>query len=227
MTRKSITPTNQAEVVIKSRRRCALCVALNGNTDERPGQIAHLNGDHSDNRLENLVWLCLEHHDKFDSKTSQTKNYTQIEVRRYRDNLYQSYFDSEFDESDINNTRTYLQTYSSLFTYMFQEYSDLAFAIDSDAMQSLANVRDYWYTSNLRSFNSNIQEIQDHIANNIAGLLSIFEINMYDLVGNHIRYDSSRFSSENLESKKFEAKKYIDVIASYYKQLERIATKSI
>ncbi len=225
MTRKSITPTNQAEVVIKSRRRCALCVGLDGNTNERPGQIAHLNGDHSDNRLENLVWLCLEHHDKFDSKTSQTKNYTQIEVRTYRDQLYQSYLNSEFDESDIKNTRVYLQTYSPLFTYIFQQYSELAFAIDSDVMQELADLRDYWYTNNLRSFNSSIQEIQDHIANNIAGLLSIFEINMYDLVGNYIKYDSSRFSREILENKKSEAKKYVDVIADYYKQLERIATK--
>ncbi|EOX1558264.1 HNH endonuclease [Vibrio cholerae] len=225
MARKSITPTNQAEVVIKSRRRCALCVGLDGNTNERPGQIAHLNGDHSDNRLENLVWLCLEHHDKFDSKTSQTKNYTQIEVRTYRDNLYQSYLNSEFSEADINNVRVYLQTYSSLFTYIFQQYSELAFLIDSDVMQELADLRDYWYTNNLRSFNSSIKEIQDHIANNIAGLLNIYEINMYDLVGNYIKYDSTRFSHDILESKKSYAKQYVDAIAGYYKQLESIATK--
>ncbi len=72
--------------------------------------------------------------------------------------------------------------------------------------------------------NSNIQEIQDHIVNNIAGLLSIYEINMYDLVGNHIRYDTGRFSHEILNSKKVEAKNYVDSIASYYQQLERIAT---
>lgn len=88
MTRKAITPVVQADVVIKSIRRCALCVFIDGNVSERPGQIAHLNGDHSDNRFENLAWLCLEHHDKFDSTTSQTKNYTQLEVRSYRDRLY-------------------------------------------------------------------------------------------------------------------------------------------
>lgn len=224
MARKSIPPAVQADVVLKSRRRCALCVGIDGNTAERPGQIAHLNGDHSDNRLENLVWLCLEHHDKFDSKTSQTKNYTQIEVRNYRDSLYQSYVSAGYSNDDVNLVRQYLREYSSIFTYLFSEYSELAFKIDHNVMESLGFIRDFWHTNNLRSFNSNIQEIQDHIANNIVGLLNIYEINMYDLTGNYIKYDTVRFPRNVLARKKQEAKNYVDSIASYYKQLESIAT---
>lgn len=224
MARKSIPPTVQADVLIKCRRRCALCVGVDGNMSERSGQIAHINGNHADNRFENLVWLCLDHHDRFDSTTSQTKNYTQIEVRNYRDNLYQIYASSEYSDADLSLVRSYLHEYSSIFTYIFHEYSELAFAIDSDVMQSLANIRDFWHTNTLRSFNSSIREIQDHIANNITGLLSIFEINMYDLVGNYIRFDTNRFSHAVLMTKKEEAKNYVDSIADYYKNLESIAT---
>lgn len=225
MTRKIISPTVQADLLLKARRRCALCVGIDGNDSERPGQIAHLNGDHSDNRLENLVWLCLEHHDKFDSKTSQTKNYTQIEVRNYRDSLYAKYISSSYDADDLSLVRNYLREYSGIFTYIFSEYSGLAYAIDSDVMNELGLIRDYWRTNNLRSFNSGIQEIQDHIANNIAGLLGIYEINKYDMVGNWIKYDTANFSRQDLEDKRVQAKEYVDVIGSYYKKLEEIATK--
>lgn len=225
MTRKSIPQVVQADVVIKSKRRCALCVWLDGNTSERSGQIAHINGDHSDSRFENLVWLCLEHHDKFDSKTSQTKNYTQIEIKNYRDKLYQMYSSSEYSDDDIELVRKYLKEYSHLFTYIFYEYSELAFKIDYDVMSSLGEIRDFWHTSTLRSFNSRIREIQDHIANNIVGILSIYEINMYDLVGNFIKFNKKDFSNQILTQKMQEAKIFVDAIAIYYKQLQSIAVK--
>jgi len=72
-----------------SRRRCCLCVFLSDRDEVRRGQIAHLNHDRSDSRFKNLVWLCLEHHDEFDSQPSQSKGLTLDEVREYRDRLYE------------------------------------------------------------------------------------------------------------------------------------------
>lgn len=227
MTRKSIPSVVQADVVIKSKRRCALCFGLDGNTSEKPGQIAHINGDHSDSRFGNLVWLCLEHHDKFDSKTSQTKNYTPIEVKKYRDSLYQTYTLSEYSADDIMLVRSYLQTYSSMFTYIFHEYGELAFKIDYNMLDTLAEFRDFWHTNALRSFNVGIREIQDHIANNIVGICGIYEINMYDLVGSFIKFDNSRISREIYINKRDEAKNFVEAIGGYYKQLENIATIKI
>jgi len=54
----------------------------------RKGQIAHLNHDRSDSRFENLVFLCLEHHDEDDGQPSQSKGLTLEEVRSYRERLY-------------------------------------------------------------------------------------------------------------------------------------------
>lgn len=225
MTRKPIPPVIQADVVIKSKRRCPLCVFINNNESERPGQIAHLNGDHSDSRFDNLVWLCLEHHDKFDSTTRQTKNYTQAEVRSYRDQLYQRYAASEYTSEDIALVQKYLRNYSQVFSYIFNEYEELAYKIDHNVMDSLAEIRDFWYTSDFRSFNVLIREIQDHIANNVTGILGIYEINMYDLVGTWIRFDGQRFSHQILIQKRAEAKAFVDAIAGYYQQLEAIAVK--
>jgi hypothetical protein len=54
----------------------------------RRGHIAHLNRDSSDSKFDNLVFLCLVHHDEYDSKPSQSKGFSVSEVREYRDRLY-------------------------------------------------------------------------------------------------------------------------------------------
>ncbi|EPW5036206.1 hypothetical protein ACWL47_004001 [Yersinia enterocolitica] len=225
MPRKRISAVTQADVVIKSKRRCPLCVFIDGNEKERAGQIAHLNGDNSDDRFENLVWLCLEHHDKFDSTTRQTKNYTEIEVRTYRNKLYEKYEGREFNTEDTELVRSYLRAYSNIFTYILHEYTELAFKIDSDIMQDMSEIRDFWHTNDLRSFNSAIREIQDHIANNITGILGVYEINMYDLVGSWVKFDTNNFSHEILNNKKVEVRRFVDAIAEHYRELERIAVQ--
>lgn len=81
----------EKDVLVACRRRCCLCVFLDYRDEVRKGQVAHLNHDPNDSRFENLVWLCLEHHDEYDGKTSQSKGFTRDEVREYRDRLYTRY----------------------------------------------------------------------------------------------------------------------------------------
>ena len=54
----------------------------------KTGQIAHLDGDRSNSSVDNLAFLCLVHHDQYDSRTSQSKNLTIEEVKAYRSELY-------------------------------------------------------------------------------------------------------------------------------------------
>lgn len=85
--RKHLPTAVVEELLVACRRRCCLCFFLQDDRSERKGQIAHLNQRPDDARLENLAWLCLDHHDAFDSRTRQSKGYTASEVRRYRDQL--------------------------------------------------------------------------------------------------------------------------------------------
>ena len=68
-------PTRVVERILeKSRRRCAFCFGLNGDDTVKRGQIARLDGNPANNAESNLAFLCLEHHDEFDSRTSQAKS---------------------------------------------------------------------------------------------------------------------------------------------------------
>lgn len=71
-------------VLLKSRRRCCLCFGLDGDTARKKGQLAHIDHDPANSVESNLVFLCLDHHDEYDSKTSQSKKITRNEIKKYK-----------------------------------------------------------------------------------------------------------------------------------------------
>ncbi len=99
MRRKHLNERLAARVAFASRRRCCLCFGLLDIDEPRKGQVAHLNGDSGDDRFDNLVYLCLDHHDELDGTTSQSKGLISAEVRAHRDRLYRRYPDDAFVET--------------------------------------------------------------------------------------------------------------------------------
>lgn len=86
--RKPIPEDTQHRVFDRSRRRCVLCVHFDNDFTRKEGQIAHVDRDPSNADEENLVYLCLPHHDDYDTKRRQTKNLTEREVKTARNRLY-------------------------------------------------------------------------------------------------------------------------------------------
>ncbi len=87
--RRKIPSEVLTTVLVRSARRCCLCFGLRGDFSERKGQVAHIDHDPANHTERNLVFLCLEHHDAFDSSPSQSKGITKEEVEFYRDKLYE------------------------------------------------------------------------------------------------------------------------------------------
>jgi hypothetical protein len=88
--RKHIPSEVETQILVNSARRCCLCFGLNNDLSEKRGQIAHLDRDPSNSRLDNLAFLCLAHHDQYDGKTSQSKGLQIEEVKCYRLELYKA-----------------------------------------------------------------------------------------------------------------------------------------
>jgi len=88
MTRVKVPEDNQDQVLLLSRRRCCICFGLYRDLGVKRGQIAHLDHDNTNYDLDNLAFLCLPHHDEYDSKTSQSKGFRESEVKLFRRELY-------------------------------------------------------------------------------------------------------------------------------------------
>ncbi len=86
--RKAITREIETNILTKSRRQCCLCVFLDGDNSVKNGQLAHIDHNSSNSREDNLVYLCLEHHNQYDSVYRQSKKITSSEVKYYKSSLY-------------------------------------------------------------------------------------------------------------------------------------------
>ena len=87
--RVNVSKEIESQVLINCRRRCCICFGVNRDVDVKKGQIAHLDKNRNNNNIDNLSYLCLEHHDIYDSKNSQSKNFSLKEVKVYRKELEQ------------------------------------------------------------------------------------------------------------------------------------------
>lgn len=69
-----------ADVMFAADRTCCVC-----RENGKAVQIHHIDGDPSNNTLENLVVLCLEHHDQTQIKGGFGRKLDAAQVTRYRD----------------------------------------------------------------------------------------------------------------------------------------------
>jgi len=91
--RKKTPQKTEIIVLIKSKRRCCLCSGLNNDLQIKRGQIAHLDRDPSNTKIENLAFMCLHHHAEYDSTNSQSKGFLIGEVKTYIEDLYKKFDD--------------------------------------------------------------------------------------------------------------------------------------
>jgi hypothetical protein len=79
--RRKIPPEIETEVLTSCNYRCCVCFQLNEDLEEKEGQIAHIDGNPSNNDRNNLVFLCHDHHSRYDSTSRQSKGLTEGVVR--------------------------------------------------------------------------------------------------------------------------------------------------
>jgi hypothetical protein len=89
--RRRKAPSEEVEIAVlwHSQRRCCLCFYLDGVFTPQQGQIVHIDRDPSNSSVENLAFLCLKHHDEYDSRRSQSKGFKPRELILYRDKFYE------------------------------------------------------------------------------------------------------------------------------------------
>ena len=65
-----------------------MCFVLDKDLEPKDGQIAHVDRDRTNHDLSNLAYLCMKHHNAYDSLPSQSSRYKAAELLEYRGLLY-------------------------------------------------------------------------------------------------------------------------------------------
>jgi hypothetical protein len=75
----------ESRVLLACKRRCAFCFGLNSDASlKRQGQLAHIDRNSANNAETNAAYLCLAHHDEYDTQPSQSKGLTKTELIVYQ-----------------------------------------------------------------------------------------------------------------------------------------------
>lgn len=224
--RQSIPKETQTMVLTKSKRRCALCYGLNNDTNEKTGQIAHLDKNRNNNNFNNLVWLCFDHHDKYDSSTSQSKNYTNEEVVIFRDKLYALNLSSTFSKDDIHRLRNFLNSYAELFGYIQNMGGELAYSICDEYLELIENLINGWSGNNLKSLNIEIKLYQDQIISIFNDIFNSYTPNDYHMANNNafiFTWKDDQSHNQTLEYRKKRMYDMVYKILQLREKLENIA----
>jgi len=103
--RSKLPKAAETAVLTRSARRCCICFALHGDDAVKAGQIAHLDDDRSNNDLDNLAWLCVDHHGQWHTRGNVTKGFKADEVKAYRGQLYRAVEEGALRDDDKPQAR--------------------------------------------------------------------------------------------------------------------------
>jgi hypothetical protein len=115
MNRHPIPSKTETKILLNCRRRCCLCFGLEKDHRIKHGQIAHLDHDRSNNNPGNLVFLCLEHHDQYDSKTSQSKKITKNEIIAFLKEL-ECFINENWNRPITDNKHIKIDIFSGVYS---------------------------------------------------------------------------------------------------------------
>ncbi|EGQ8062094.1 hypothetical protein KB973_004707 [Vibrio parahaemolyticus] len=124
--RKKPSDPDVAQLLVATRRRCCLCYFLENDERRKKVQIAHINQKRSDSDVSNLVPLCLDHHDEYDSKTRQSKNITVHELKMYKEMLIKKLSSEEPQKEAVYVVE---QRVPDMSSSIFYDYGNLYFDI--------------------------------------------------------------------------------------------------
>jgi hypothetical protein len=79
---KNIPNKIEEELYYRTDRKCPLC-------KNKGHHIHHIDGDNSNNNLDNLVLLCFKHHSEIEKSGGLEKKLTDSELKRFRDEWYE------------------------------------------------------------------------------------------------------------------------------------------
>ena len=146
--RSGLPPKTEVTVLLSSRRRCAICFGLNRDTSIKQGQIAHLDRDRSNDRPENLVFLCLNHHDQYDSRVSQSKGFKSTEVKCYRAELVEAMQFALRSPLELHEDETAMRGWEGIFRWEILNASAELRIVRSEPDRYWVSGNAFWGTQN-------------------------------------------------------------------------------
>ena len=215
-----VRPNNDVEtaVLINCGRRCALCVGLNNDHTVKNGQIAHIDRDSSNSSYDNLVFLCIPHHDDYDTVRRQSKNLKPDELRHYKRVVCQRY------GPDYSSIRALLSKHQNAILELMNETEHLAVEIDKNRFDEYIILHNDLVSLIHDTFNPDAYKLLDDWHRGLNITLEIINDIYYINSGWRRKFDNRSHSQDILSNKKQQITQSLQVMKTGYAKLRDFLT---
>lgn len=196
MSRVRTHPEVETAILVNCGRRCALCVGLLGDHGVKKGQIAHIDRNPSNSSYQNLAFLCIPHHDEYDSVSRQSKNLKPSELQHYKKVVCATY------SPDYTTIKRLLSDHANALLSLLNEDEQLAVEVDKELYkdycrlyEDMVNLIHNLYVADVRQLLQNVQGFMHYILSTISDFYYIES-------GWRRKFDNSVYPQEVLAEKK-------------------------
>ncbi len=200
MARTKISVDIETAVLINCGRRCALCVGLNNDHDVKNGQIAHIDRDSSNNAYENLAFLCIDHHDEYDTVRRQSKSLKPQELLHYKRVVCEQYGPS------YSLLRRIWNEHGAAIIGLTNQTEHLAVEVDVQEYNAYVGFMNSLIMLVHENFSSELKVIINDWCNSVVNVIRIVSDERYIESGWRRKFDNGRYSQMELINKKGEVK---------------------
>ena len=204
--RLKIKTKDSDHVLLRCGRRCGFCFGLNRDSEIKQGQIAHLDQNNKNPAFDNLMFMCLAHHDQYDSKTSQSKNLTIGEAKEYRDRVG-AFIAGEAPDVTINKVRAFITQHAQVLIYISDQGEQIAVEHDLNLTDFLCWAMNDARTQSTSCFNIGVRTVLTSLAENLNLLYGVIGPIEYIETSTRRKFDNTAFEGVDVQALLREKKK--------------------
>lgn len=199
--RKKLVDTIASQVMIDCKRRCAICVGINQDRESKRGQIAHIDRNRQNNKYANLAFLCIPHHDDYDTVPRQSKSWSPHELRHYK-NLVVAEYSSKYPPEDLSTIRHFLQENIQAILIMANCTDVLAVEVDRQVYSAFITLQNKLLITTRSIFSSDLRALMEDWNEATTSILQTISDENYIESGWRRKFDNGTRSQKILVSKK-------------------------
>lgn len=225
-TRLTIRKKDETDVLLRSRRICGFCAGLKRDFSLKVGQIAHLDRNNANRAFENLMFMCIPHHDQYDSTTSQSKNLTIGEAKAFRERVY-AYVAGEAHDDTLRSVQFFIKRHLEVAKYIHYKKEEVAADHELQFMDSLSAMTGDALSLAATCFNRGVSSVMETLGGNLNLLYELLATGDYVVMPTRRKFDNSEVEGNDVQSilgnKKELAGVYSAVIHAEFWKLQQFA----
>lgn len=217
-------------VLLRSGRICGFCLGFGNDHQPKAGQIAHLDKNNQNGAIDNLMFMCLNHHNEYDSIQSQAVGLTIGEAKEFRARVEELVAGERINWTKREAQR-FIYDHINVVSYIQAEKARLAVEHEPSFMDALFHL-----TSNAHGlcgacFHKGVHKVYERMGEGLTPLCELLSTEEYIEMPTRRKFNNKSVKDKDVQALLLtnmeKAGQYAEVIEAEFKLLQQFAQDKV